>query len=375
MEIMLLGTSALLVMKQLSKEHRTLIVQFYLKSGSVILTQRRFRNHFKTREAPTPKTIQRLTEKFLAVGSIHNQNTGKSGRKRTSRHQESIRKVAERVSETPKVSVRRLASQVGLSKSSTHRVLKRDLDLTAYKLTVSQKLTADDFGKREAFCRWFLQKCVDSPSFLNGVWWSDEAHFHLNGQVNRQNYRFWGQHPPQEVLEAPLHSPKVTVWCALSAQGIIGPIFLENAAGETVTVNSQRYLAVLKRFYRTLAIKCADTLNEQWLQQHGATAHTSCANLAWLNDRFGGRLISRRSAVNWPAHSPDLTPLDFFLWGYLKSVVYQEVPESLAALKQAIRAAIRAIPLATCARVAEETRRRASRCAAQKGKHFEHVRP
>ena len=112
-----------------------------------------------------------------------------------------------------------------------------------------------------------------------------------------------------------MHSPKVTVWCALSANEIIGPIFIENTAGETVTVNSRRYLGVLKRFLRALNSKCADTLNQQWFQQDGATAHTSRDNLAWLQDRFEGRLISRRAAVSWPPHSPDLIRLDFFLWG------------------------------------------------------------
>ena len=114
---------------------------------------------------------------------------------------------------------------MGLSKSSTHRILKKDLNLSAFKFKVSQKLSSADFEQREEFCKWFLQQCTNSPSFLSCVWWSDEAHFHLNGQVNRQNYRFWAERPPEEVLEAPLHSPKVTVWCALSAQGIIDPIF------------------------------------------------------------------------------------------------------------------------------------------------------
>ena len=77
--------------------------------------------------------------------------------------------------------------------------------------------------------------------------------------------------------------------------------------------------------------------------------------------------------MTWPPHSPDLTPLDFYLWGYLKSVVYQEAPEDLATLKRAIRAAVRAIPPSVCARVAEEARCRAERCVAQKGGHFEHV--
>ena len=360
-------------MSQLSTVQRTAIVNFYLRTGSIISTQRLFHKHFKGQGTPTNKTIQRLTEKFLAQGSVNNQNTGKSGRKKQSRSVHNVQKVAERVSRTPQVSVRRLASQVGLSAASTWRILKTDLGLSPYKVTVCQELSATDCHHREVFCKWFLEKCAAKPSFLNCVWWSDEAHFHLNGLVNRQNYRFWGKDRPREVIEIPLHSPKVTVWCAVSAQGVIGPFFFEDDAGNTATVNAKRYLAVLKRFLRALNAKCADTFNEQWLQQDGATAHTSTDNLEWLQNHFEGRIISRRTAVSWPPRSPDLTPADFYLWGYLKSVVYQEAPDTLATLKQAIRAAVRAIPRSTCARVAEDARRRAVQCVAQNGGHLAHV--
>ena len=69
----------------------------------------------------------------------------------------------------------------------------------------------------------------------------------------------------------------------------------------------------------------------------------------------------------------DLTPLDFFLGGCLKSVVYQRAPETLSILKQAIRAAIWRIPPATCTHETEEARRRAALCVTQNGRHFEHV--
>ena len=65
----------------------------------------------------------------------------------------------------------------------------------------------------------------------------------------------------------------------------------------------------------------AEQLDRQWFQQDGATAHTAGAARNWLRDRFGQRLISRGAEHSWPARSPDLTPLDFFLWGHLKSEV------------------------------------------------------
>ncbi|GFU16306.1 hypothetical protein TNCV_418641 [Trichonephila clavipes] len=57
----------------------------------------------------------------------------------------------------------------------------------------------------------------------NDAWlsWDDEAHFWLNGYVNKQNCRIWSEANPQVYVETPLHPEKLTVWCALWAGGIL----------------------------------------------------------------------------------------------------------------------------------------------------------
>ncbi|GFV19066.1 hypothetical protein TNCV_3222851 [Trichonephila clavipes] len=55
---------------------------------------------------------------------------------------------------------------------------------------------------------------------------------------------------------------------------------------------------------------------------------------------FGDRLISRFGPVNWPPRSCDLTPLDYFLWGYVKSLVYADKPQTLDHLEDNIRRVI-----------------------------------
>jgi hypothetical protein len=54
---------------------------------------------------------------------------------------------------------------------------------------------------------------------------SDEAHFLLDGTVNKQNYTYWAQENPQQLHQKPLHSSKVTVWCGIAKFGIVGPYF------------------------------------------------------------------------------------------------------------------------------------------------------
>ncbi|GFS77301.1 uncharacterized protein TNCV_3758811 [Trichonephila clavipes] len=165
----------------------------------------------------------------------------------------------------------------------------------------------------------------------------DEAHFWLNGYVNKQNCRIWREANPQVYVETPLHPEKLAVWCALWAGGIIGPYFFKNDEGHNVTVNDDRYRAMITNFF-TPELNHHD-VQELWFQD-GATCHTARATIDLLKDTFGDRLISRFGPVNWPPRSCDLTPLDYFLWGYVKSLVYADKPQTLDHLEYNIRRVI-----------------------------------
>ncbi|GFU01006.1 transposable element Tc3 transposase [Trichonephila clavipes] len=77
-------------------------------------------------------------------------------------------------------------------------------------------------------------------------------------------------------------------------------------------------------------------VQELWSQQDGATCHTARATIDLLKDMFSDRLISRFGLVNWPPRSCDLTPLDYFLWGYVKSLVYADKLQTLDDLEDNI---------------------------------------
>ncbi|GFW04968.1 uncharacterized protein TNCV_4882031 [Trichonephila clavipes] len=164
------------------------------------------------------------------------------------------------------------------------------------------------------------------PCFLLQNWggivlshFSDEAHyFWLNGYVNKQNCRIWSEANPQVYVETPLHQEKLTVWSALWAGGIIGPYLFKNDEGHNVTVNGDRYRAMITTFF--IPELNNHDVQELWFQQDGATCHTARATIDLLKYTFGDRLISRFGPVKWPPRSCDLKPLDYFLWGYVKSM-------------------------------------------------------
>ena len=97
-----------------------------------------------------------------------------------------------------------------------------------------QELSLVDYDKRMSYSRWFLEQVIRDQSFVDAVMTSDETHFHLNGFVNRQNFRYWCENKPEEIVQVPLHPTQVTIWCALSSSGIIGPKFFEDGEGKAV---------------------------------------------------------------------------------------------------------------------------------------------
>ncbi|GFX60088.1 transposable element Tc3 transposase [Trichonephila clavipes] len=196
----------------------------------------------------------------------------------------------------------------------------------------------NDHQARRRFVEWAQNEIAVVSDFHKRILFSDEAHFWLNGYVNKQNCRIWSQANPQVNVETPLHPEKLTVWCALWAGGIIGPYFFKNDEGHNVTVNGDRYRAMITNFF--IPEVNNHDVQELWFQQDGATCHTARATIDLLKDTFGDRLISRFGPVNWPPRSCDLTPLDYFLRGYVKSLVYVNKPQTLDHLEGNIRRVI-----------------------------------
>ena len=77
-----------------------------------------------------------------------------------------------------------------------------------------------------------------------------------------------------------------------------------------------------------------------WFQQDDATCHTADETIQLPHETFPDRVLSRFGDQNWSPRSCDLTPLDFFLWGYLKSKVYVDNPTTSRALQEEIKPCI-----------------------------------
>jgi hypothetical protein len=88
-------------------------------------------------------------------------------------------------------------------------------------------------------------------------------------------------------------------------------------------------------------------IKNNWFQYDGAPAHCTNVVFEYLDETFEYRRFGRGGQITWPPHSPDLTPLDFFLCGYMQSQVYEtpvETQHDLVARIQVAAGTIREMP-------------------------------
>lgn len=231
----------------------------------------------------------------------------------------------------PTFSLRRAARYFRVNHKTIHKILKRD-KRKAFKYNKVQALLPRDKPVREAFCYWMLRRNVENPDFLYNVMWTDESTFTRNGVWNRQNLRYWSHVNPHLTRESShQYRFSVNVWAGIHRNAIIGPVFIDG------NLNAQKFLELLDgpvaEYTDELSL---DAHSQMWYQLDGAPAHSVVSARERLTQMFGQQWIGRYGPERWPARSPDLTPLDFFLWGYVKTDVYSTDVDTVDDLRNRI---------------------------------------
>lgn len=335
---------------------RIFLVQKYYELKEICLIQRSFRSEFKNVRAPSRSVIINIISNFEKTGSVL--NTPHNKKEPSQKRQEVKNQLETMVTEFPNLSIKKAASAIGVSPTLVYNVLHDDLHLKPYKLHEWHKLEYHDYEKRVEFAEWFLGLPKDHKFFFIC---SDEAYFYLTLPMNKQNNRIWSESVPFDAIEVPLHDEKLLVWCAFSAKVIYGPYFFES------TVKKDNYLEMLKSFFWRRHCQALNA-SKYYFQQDGATAHTADIVQKWLSSKFGKLFIDKKK---WPPRSPDLNPCDFYLWGYLKSVVYNPLPKTLDDLKSNIEREIKKISPETLKSVFFYLEKRCELIISAEGGHIE----
>jgi hypothetical protein len=343
----------------LTESQRAHCVVWYAKSSSFADVQRKFRTLFgRNAVAPSRQNIRNWFQKFLKTGSV---NRKKRSNVNFVREELLVEDVIQAFRADPHMSIRRLANLEGMPSATTiHRILRK-AHFHPYKIQLIHQLRPQDLQKRLQFAQNMLALIEGDPYFINLLLFSDEAHFHVHGLVNKQDFRYWSQDNPGWFQEQPLHSQRITVWAAIGRQGVVGPFFFEE------NVNGANYLNLLQQCFIPVVQHWA-SFNQMIFQQDGAPPHWSLAVRNYLTATFPARWMGRASPnYPWPPYSPDLTPMDFFLWGFIKSRVYSTPIADKTELRLRIIQSFNDLPADLVSRSIASFERRLHLCIKRKG--------
>lgn len=337
--------------------------------GRTTVARSAYVNAFPNRLAPSARNFQEVHRKLSDIGL---------GLQHTRREQESIvidtaieEAVLSTVFATPTISTRRLALLHGISQASAWRILKKE-GLHPYHYQRVHDLHGDmDFQSRCVMSIWLQRQIRRNPQFLKKILWMDESKFTRNGITNARNLHEWTHDNPHLKRASSFQVQfSINVWAGLLDDMLIGPVILP------ATLNSERFLTLLRdELPRLLEDVPLASRQGMYLQMDGCPAHYGRNVREFLNNNYANRWIGREGPVGWPARSPDLTPLDYFLWGHMKQKVYSAPVNSEAELHDRIMRCAEELKNEPqlIRRATQHISLRVAMCLQQRGAHFENL--
>ncbi|CAG7728357.1 unnamed protein product [Allacma fusca] len=161
--------------RYLDVEKRDIVLEYryHLRNGlsihqAVIKTKEFYRENYPNGRCPCRETVLTIDRNFKDTGSVANKKP--TGRPKTAQTPANIEKIKEKMEANHKLSTRRLARQMPISRTSCRRILKK----AGYKkslATKTQKLKPSDFPKRLSFCQEMLRRFADPLLFGKAVYY------------------------------------------------------------------------------------------------------------------------------------------------------------------------------------------------------------
>lgn len=328
---------------------------------------RLYAERYPQRRHPTRNVFQRLDQRLRETGSFEVRNIDR-GRPRTRRTPALEEQVLQQVEEEPRSSTRGIGQNLGATHTTVHQILVDD-HLYPFHLNKVQGLLPNDYYNRITYCEWLLEKHDADEDFLRYILWTDEAIFTRDGIFNTHNSHEWAHENPHAKIERS-HQVRfsLNIWAGIFGDEIIGPHILPNR------MNANDFLAFLSTDLPELLEDIPLAARARmWFQCDGAPPHYGIEVRRWLDQQFPGRWLGRGGPAAWSARSPDLTPLDTFLWAYIKEKVYATPVNTLEELEGRIMEAFATITPEMLQNVRRNILERTRLCHMEGGGHFEHL--
>lgn len=151
-----------------------------------------------------------------------------------------------------------------------------------YRVPKAQMLKAADPELRVNACQALLELINNDRNILNNILMTDESIFSLDNCLSGQQLRIWSPTKPTTVQQSPLQPARITVWCGMTSEFVVGPYFIEG------TIDAPTYLKMLKEQLLP-DLRRRRVMRKIYFQQDGAPGHSAAASLGWLRETFRNR--------------------------------------------------------------------------------------
>ncbi|UYV65470.1 hypothetical protein LAZ67_3004454 [Cordylochernes scorpioides] len=275
----------------------------------------------------------------------------RSRRPSTSTTPEKVDKVLELVHEDPRITVREVAEEAGISFGSTQSKMKDILGVRRLNpILVPKDLTFDQKNARKETASLNLEATTDDPELLKRIYGFDSETIQQASE-----WSFKNEPRPKKARKAP-SKVKVMLTVFFNYQGIV----------HRSTITADSYLGVLRLLREAIRQKRPELWrSKSWiLHHHNAPAHTALKISKFLQDHS-------TSVFPQPPYSPDLAPCDFFLFGKLKKKLKCRKFQSIEEIKVESKKAMKAIPKTDYQRCFADWKKRWLKCIAANGDYFE----
>jgi len=207
-----------------------------------------------------------------------------------------------------------MASRIGVSRMQVWQTLHEE-DLFPYHDQKVQHLEPGDHAQRMDLFRWITAH----PELLSIILFTDEASFTRDGINNSRNMHTWSHENPHETRVTNFQRRfSVNVWCGVLGNRLIGPfVFHSNLTGNTYETFLRNELPGLLEDVPLMVS------SQMYFQHDGAPLHYTRHVREYLNESIPKRWLGYGGPVAWATRLPDLTPLDSYLWGHMKTLVYE----------------------------------------------------
>ena len=263
----------------------------------------------------------------------------KSGRPTTSRTNENVERVREKVRSDRHLTVRMIADELSMNSERVWRIITEDLGMRKVCAKMVPRLLND--GQKEnrvQVCQDILKQLEITPDLLSRVVTGDESWiFEYDPVIKRQSLE-WKSASSPRPKKARLFKSKIKVMLIVffDAYGIVHLEFLPQGQ----TINQNVYKNILRRLMRSVREKRRELWEtKSWLLHHdNAPAHNALSIRQFLTE-------NNIAVLEQPPYSPDLAPCDFFLFPKLKGVIKGTRFQDSKAITTAVTKELRAIPM------------------------------